>query len=83
MKNKVALSVFILFAAGLGLAGGAHAAAAAPTSGDKYCAYYDESNRCVDWYPNEYTCRNIWNRPHDDYQIARCLAWLRYGSRRG
>ena len=55
--------------------------AASPLGALKNCAYYSESGYCVDWYPNEWTCHNIWNRPHEDYQIAQCLAWLGYGSR--
>ena len=55
--------------------------AASPLSILKYCDYYSESGYCVDWYPNQWTCQNIWNRPHEDYQIAQCLAWLGYGSR--
>lgn len=55
--------------------------AVSPLSVRKNCAYYSESGHCVDWYPNQWTCYNIWNRPHEDYQIAQCLAWLGYGSR--
>ena len=59
----------------------ASARVASPLGALKNCAYYSESGHCVDWYPNEWTCHNIWNRPHEDYQIAQCLAWLGYGSR--
>lgn len=59
----------------------ASARVASPLDVLKNCAYYSESGHCVDWYPNQWTCYNIWNRPHEDYQIAQCLAWLGYGSR--
>ncbi len=59
----------------------ASARVASPLDVLNNCAYYSESGYCVDSYPNQWTCHNIWNRPHEDYQIAQCLAWLGYGSR--
>ena len=40
---------------------------------------YENGPRCTDWYPNEYTCKNIANRPHEDWQMRACLAWIGYG----
>ena len=66
---------------GVVVSAGASVHTASPRSILNYCAYYSESGHCVDWYPNQWTCQNNWNHPHEDYQIAQCLAWLGYGSR--
>ena len=84
MKTKMRPFVSLFLVVGMiGVVAPASASvyAASPLGILKNCAYYSESGHCVDWYPNEWTCYNIWNRPHEDYQIARCLAWLGYGSR--
>ncbi len=40
---------------------------------------YENGPKCTGWYPNEYTCKNIANRPHEDWQMRACLAWIGYG----
>jgi hypothetical protein len=52
----------------------AHASAA------KIYAYMNGAN-CSDWYPNEYTCKDIFLISSDPYQQLACLEWGGVGSR--